>query len=72
MTARQRGFEPPPVEGVVEVRVRGLPGDVERAAALLADLLGARLDKDYAFEDRNGVTVRRYLSIDLRSLPAGE
>lgn len=55
-----------PAEGTVEVRLRGRPEDVKRAAALIQLILVARHSPDYPYGDRNGVTVRRYMLADLR------
>lgn len=69
MTARPRPADgdrkPAPPRGVVTVRVQGHPEDV---ATYVADLVerGARHAPKFAYRDRNGVTVRRYLTANVR------
>jgi hypothetical protein len=45
----------------VGVRVQGRPEDVDRYVARLV-ALGAMHSPKFAYRDRNGVTIRRYLS----------
>lgn len=58
-----------PAVGVVKVRLQGRPEDVDRVAVAIQEALTALHDPRYAYQDRNGVTVRRYLTVDLREGP---
>lgn len=71
MTARTRTprrFDVPPTEGTVEIRLRGRPEDIAELAEILTALTGAtvRHNRDRSYRDGNGVTVRYYLTADLR------
>lgn len=65
MTARPRPADgdrrPVRPRGTVGVRVQGHPEDVDRYVARLV-ALGAMHSPKFAYRDRNGVTIRRYLS----------
>lgn len=68
-TARRTGrFDVAPDEGTVEVRLRGTPDDIAAFAALLTAMTGAtvRHNRDRSYGDRNGVTVRHYMTADMR------
>jgi hypothetical protein len=69
---RGRREEPPPAPGTVTVRVQGRPEDVD---AYLAELQARetpgrrRVWRSRRYEDSNGVTVRQYVTVDLRDQP---
>lgn len=76
MTAQLRSSRrepPPPAPGTVDIRIQGRPEDVAAALVLLDAVSGPgprRLwRKPGVYPDRNGVTVRRYLTADLRDHP---
>jgi len=52
----------------VEIRLRGTPEDIAAFAALLTAMTGAtvRHNRDRTYSDSNGVTVRYYMTADLR------
>jgi hypothetical protein len=57
--------KPAPPRGVVTVRVQGHPEDFATFVAQLVEL-GARHAPQFAYRDRNGVTIRRYLTATVR------
>lgn len=69
----KRRFDVPPDEGTVEIRLRGRPNDIAQLADLLTALTGAtvRHNRDRSYRDGNGVTVRYYLTADLREQADG-
>lgn len=58
-----------PAAGTVEIRLRGRPEDVEETLRDLLGMPGVLRSPDRVYADRNGVTVRRYLTADLREKP---
>ena len=58
---------PPQPAGVPAVRIQGHREDVDRLVDLMvAAGLAVWHSPDVAYPDRNGVTVRRHLKVDLR------
>lgn len=57
--------KPAPPRGTVTVRVQGHPEDVATFVAQLVER-GARHAPKFAYRDRNGVTIRRYLTAQVR------
>lgn len=68
-----RREQPPPAPGTVDIRIQGRPEDVAAALALLDEAAGTdprrMWRKPGVYPDRNGITVRRYLTADLRDQP---
>lgn len=67
-----RREEPPPAPGTVSVRVQGRPEDVDAYVEQLLQAVepGRRtVWRGRRYDDRNGVTVRQYLTVDLRAAP---
>jgi hypothetical protein len=65
-SGRARRDPPPQSPGYPAVRIQGHLADVDRVVELLREA-GAVVwhDPDRVYEDRNGVTVRRYVTVDL-------
>lgn len=64
--------EPAPAPGTVSVRVQGRPEDVDVYVERLlrAEEPGRRMVwRGRRYDDRNGITVRQYLTVDLRDQP---
>lgn len=58
---------PPPAPGLVAVSLQGRPEDIRVLLAAIRAAVTVWDSPAYVYADRNGITVRRYLTADLRA-----